>query len=242
MYMAIRGKHRSYCFTINNDTEDDLMKLLETEFKYLIIGFETGVEGTRHIQGYIQFYNPLGLNTVKKVLPRAHIEVPIGSPAQNIEYCSKDHEYYELGTRPTLGGRVTFDQVREAYLDPDNNLTIIRQYGQVYKEVQQLHIKKTEVMTSFFTIRVVEDLFTELNDYFGSLEHFIFVSNLNEISAYDDDKVESVVFLMSWMDPLIKLYPRGVPIIYKYGYQHRIIKPINFIVVSNEDLPGYLQI
>jgi len=38
--MTLRS--RAWCFTINNDTFDDLEKMLDMTFQYLVFGFETG--------------------------------------------------------------------------------------------------------------------------------------------------------------------------------------------------------
>lgn len=83
---------RSYCFTINNPSVDEVNDLFQNDFKYMIIGFETGKKGTPHIQGYLQYYQPVTFNTVKLSLPTAHIEVAKGTPQQNIAYCSLDLE------------------------------------------------------------------------------------------------------------------------------------------------------
>jgi len=40
--MTLRS--RAWCFTINNDTFDDLEKMLDMTFQYLVFGFETGAK------------------------------------------------------------------------------------------------------------------------------------------------------------------------------------------------------
>jgi len=50
---AQKLRTRGWTFTINNDTFEDLIGLIETDFEYLVIGFEVGDSGTPHIQGYI---------------------------------------------------------------------------------------------------------------------------------------------------------------------------------------------
>jgi len=85
------SRHRAYCFTINNFTRTDefacqqLVKLS----KYIIVGREVGDLGTPHLQGYVHFMNPCSFDKIKKYLPRAHIEVAVGSDEQNYKYCSK---------------------------------------------------------------------------------------------------------------------------------------------------------
>lgn len=97
-------KSLSYCFTINNWTDADVkeLKVLEDNprTRYLIVGREVGEEGTPHIQGYVYFHNQTVFSTVKKWLSRAHIEVARGSVEANVEYCSKDGDFYEFGDKP----------------------------------------------------------------------------------------------------------------------------------------------
>lgn len=97
-------RRRDYCFTINNHTDEDtqLLKKLELDpkLRYLIYGEEVGENGTPHLQGYVYFHNAIGFSSLKKHLPRAHLEVCKGTPEQNIAYCSKDGLTYEYGDAP----------------------------------------------------------------------------------------------------------------------------------------------
>lgn len=100
----LEKKKRDYAFTINNWTDADLQNLTDlensTQVRYLICGREKGEEGTKHIQGYVYFHNPVRFISVKKLLPRAHIEPCKGTPEQNIAYCSKDGDFIEKGEKP----------------------------------------------------------------------------------------------------------------------------------------------
>jgi len=63
--MTLRS--RAWCFTINNDTFDDLEKMLDMTFQYLVFGFETGgKKKVCHIQGYVYFNNALSQSSVKR--------------------------------------------------------------------------------------------------------------------------------------------------------------------------------
>jgi hypothetical protein len=93
-------KQRSYVFTINNYTDEEYEAIQGMECRYLIVGKEVGAEGTPHLQGYILFRNARSFNTIKRLLPRAHIEPAKGNAEQNIDYCSKDGDYFEKGDRP----------------------------------------------------------------------------------------------------------------------------------------------
>lgn len=109
------SKARGYCFTINNWQESDLeqCQALASRAQYIIVGKEVGDEGTPHLQGYIYFRVQTQFNTVKKALPRAHIEAAQGSPQQNYEYCSKQEVIYESGDRPMQGKRTELDAAVE---------------------------------------------------------------------------------------------------------------------------------
>lgn len=102
-------RHRAWCFTINNWTESDYfaVMLLAKEAKYAIVGKEVGEKGTPHLQGYVKLHNACAFNSIKKYLPKAHIEVAEGSDQQNFNYCSKENNFREWGERSEGQGRRT---------------------------------------------------------------------------------------------------------------------------------------
>lgn len=105
-------QHRSYCFTLNNYTIAEEMKIQSLNCKYLIYGREKGLEGTPHLQGYIQYSFAKRFSVVKKDLgERCHIEPARGSAEDNIKYCSKDGDIFEAGSRPTQGKRSDLDDI-----------------------------------------------------------------------------------------------------------------------------------
>jgi len=92
--MSIRV--RKFCFTLNNYTEEELTQLhmcFEDKGWSYIIGKEIGASGTRHLQGYCEAKNAIRFETIKKIMPRAHIEKAKGNRRQNYKYCSKDGDY-----------------------------------------------------------------------------------------------------------------------------------------------------
>lgn len=115
------AKARAYVFTLNNPTEDELENIKKLKYKYIIIGDETAPDtGTHHYQGYINFNSSTSFNTIKKHIPRAHIETAKGSPLQNYEYCSKQEIKYEDGDRPKPGKRTDIDSIKEYIQDTPN--------------------------------------------------------------------------------------------------------------------------
>jgi len=107
-------------FTLNNYSEEEFMLIKELKSNYIIIGDETGENGTPHLQGYVNFANPISFNTIKKAIPRGHIEVAKGNPYQNFEYCSKQEIKYEDGERPKPTKRTDIDSIKE-YIDEAEN-------------------------------------------------------------------------------------------------------------------------
>lgn len=126
-------RSRAWCFTINHDTFDDLSKLLDSTFQYLVFGFEVGKKGTPHMQGYIYFTNAHSQVSVKKILPRAHLLVAKGGPDSNYDYCSKDGNYWEFGDKPEQG-RAVFDKIEEAMKNPREHFHLYHQYRKAWNE------------------------------------------------------------------------------------------------------------
>lgn len=105
--VSVGRRSRSYCFTINNYSPEDIRSLdrlsimaTEGSLKYAIYGYEKGAEGTEHIQGYLYYKNAVSFLSIKALFPRAHIEEAKGSPLQNKTYCSKEGKFVEHGQLP----------------------------------------------------------------------------------------------------------------------------------------------
>jgi len=100
---------RSYCFTINNFTEEEYEHLKTVPCIYACFQCEVAPETlTPHIQGYIYFKEKKSLAFLKRTVnARAHYEAAAGTPQQNRTYCSKEGgtRFYEMGDIPTQGAR-----------------------------------------------------------------------------------------------------------------------------------------
>ena len=92
-------KSRSFSFTINN--YKSVPTGLHPKMKYLCYGKEVGENGTPHLQGYVVFKNQ-HWKPHQYFLEHGHghFEITRGTPQQNIDYCSKDGNFTEYGTRP----------------------------------------------------------------------------------------------------------------------------------------------
>lgn len=113
------AKYYSYVFTLNNYTDEEVEAVKEWDCKYLIFGKEVGESGTPHLQGYVSFRSQKTLSTMKKKFSdRAHWEAAMGTPKQASDYCSKDGDVFEKGTRPLSDkekGQKEADRWEEAY-------------------------------------------------------------------------------------------------------------------------------
>lgn len=107
---ACRGqrsrKHRSFAFTVQGHSEEDLISLRDLASqpgtKYLIVGKESApTTGQLHLQGYVSFNNPRSFLATRRRLPAGtHVEPAKGSAVQNRVYCTKSGEFEEFGTIP----------------------------------------------------------------------------------------------------------------------------------------------
>lgn len=100
------SRYRSYCFTLNNYTVEDVKSIQKLNCKYCFQE-EKGENKTPHLQGVLYFKNPRSFNSIKKMLPRAHIEKTINFHA-SVRYCSKEdtrcgHLYTNLGDLSKYG-------------------------------------------------------------------------------------------------------------------------------------------
>lgn len=144
-----------WVFTINNPTPEDQAALerLNTDglIKYLVYGEEVGAEDhTPHYQGYVIMAHNSRLAGMKKLLPRAHLEIAKGDPLSSGAYCRKDGHFHEYGTRPKTpkeAGSTDWDIARKAakegrfedipshiYIRYRSNLRAIRSESQVVPE------------------------------------------------------------------------------------------------------------
>lgn len=83
-------RFRNWSFTINNYTDEDLDTINTLMNCKMRVGKEVGDSGTPHLQGYIEFTNPVKFDTLKKKLPRAHLEPSQKGRHANIKYCAKE--------------------------------------------------------------------------------------------------------------------------------------------------------
>lgn len=107
-----RSKHfRSFCFTWNNypsTAEAELRQFFDVKQPlYMIVGKEVGENGTPHLQGFMQLKDRMSFARLKAVFPSMHIERAKGNAEQNRTYCSKEQNFFEMGTCPRTPGKAS---------------------------------------------------------------------------------------------------------------------------------------
>lgn len=88
-------RSRKWCFTFHNYTVNDVTNVtkicLTNNWDY-IFSEELGEEGvTPHLQGYFESKNAIRFDTIKKLLPKCHLEKAKGSLQNNIDYITKEN-------------------------------------------------------------------------------------------------------------------------------------------------------
>lgn len=111
--MAKDPQYRNVCFTLNNYTQEEYTNIIGMTCRYMVVGIEVGKNGTPHLQGYIEFTGGIRFSTLKRAMPRAHIERRYGNALQASEYCKKDGNFTEVGTLSQQGKRSDLDDVVE---------------------------------------------------------------------------------------------------------------------------------
>lgn len=111
-------RSRNWCFTLNNYTDDDINSVNTIDCKYLIYGLEVGASGTPHLQGYIMFKSLKSKSQLKKLNGKWHYEAAIGSPTDNVKYCSKENNIFEKGEAPKgQGKRSDIDNIKDLVIN-----------------------------------------------------------------------------------------------------------------------------
>jgi len=119
---------RNYCYTFNNYVATDVEALKAYACKYHVIGFEVGAEGTKHLQGYIEFGTPKKFNALKNAFPKIHWEKRKGTAKQAADYCKKDEHYWEDGEMSQQGKRSDIAEAVELIQDGNKMKVVAQQY------------------------------------------------------------------------------------------------------------------
>lgn len=136
-------KSRGWVFTVNNYSQLDLVYMLDFSYLenlvYMIVGFEEGLEGTPHMQGFLYVKNKIRRRSLLDSFPRAHLEPSLVKKAEemlwaNFVYCQKESNYLEFGEYPQ-NGKASWRKIEAAYSNPKYNMALYTQYRKAYREV-----------------------------------------------------------------------------------------------------------
>ncbi len=102
---SMRNRVRSWIFTLNNYTEEDIVSLshdkwMDIDITRYAFQEEIGENGTPHLQGVVQFVNQIEFTTMKEINNRAHWK-KTKSLKGSVKYCTKERTRKE-GTLPYL--------------------------------------------------------------------------------------------------------------------------------------------
>ncbi|QBL97861.1 replication-associated protein [Wastewater CRESS DNA virus 1] len=129
---------KSWCFTLNNWTDDELSNLRGIgndgrTADYLVMGRESGENGTPHLQGFVTFAKKLTLERCKELLgPRCHLEPMRGTHKQASDYCKKDGDFDEYGTLPSPGARTDLGATVQLLRDSKSISTVANQFPETF--------------------------------------------------------------------------------------------------------------
>lgn len=145
-------KGKSWCFTINNYTDNDIKLLKGMKYKYIILGDEIcPTTGTPHIQGYVYFRSDRDFTAIKKDMPRASISKCKGNSEQNITYCKKTNNIlFEDGEQPSQGTRTDLEEVKNDILEGRttsediaiNNPMVYHQYARTLTKIEDIAMRR----------------------------------------------------------------------------------------------------
>ncbi len=158
------SRHRNYVFTINNYTTKHISSLQDEEkSKYIVFGKEVGKKGTPHLQGYLEFKNPVSLEAVKSRFdcPSMHLEMRRGTALQASDYCKKDKDFHEHGTRSNQGKRTDIEYVYNLIRDSQSDYEIQEEaphtYAKYYKAFDRMRANFEQAQDDMLLIDEYKD-------------------------------------------------------------------------------------
>lgn len=145
-----RAKH--WCFTLNNYTQENVDRIIDNSdlFDYIVFGREIGDSGTPHLQGFVSFPNRVRRTHCVEKIGQAHFTVARNID-NSIQYCKKDGDYVELGTKPSgAGSRNDLESFKNAVIGGCYDMKklrndfseIVAKYPKFCQDYVQDHIPK----------------------------------------------------------------------------------------------------
>lgn len=178
------SRNRNYAFTWNNYNKqslENLKKLNESQINFIIFGHEVGEKGTPHLQGYVEFTQGITLIQCKKRLDPTngskspvHVEVAKGNRQQNVEYCSKEGDFYlNQFKEKHQGKRTDWIKIKELIDDTQDFAAVANEYPE---QAIKYHSGIDRLIKSARDEQAIINLASEMN----STPLYIWQSNLVE--------------------------------------------------------------
>lgn len=118
--LAVLGKAKHWCITVNNYGDADICQFtnIEESATYYVFGKEVGDSGTRHLQCYVVFKSPKSLAALKKIWPTGYFEHKYqkSTNIQAATYCKKDGNFVEFGIIPEEGRNLGGEKTKENWI------------------------------------------------------------------------------------------------------------------------------
>ncbi len=104
-HSSLRNRARTWCFTLNNYTEEDIVSLSHNKWENIeitkyVFQEEIGLKKTKHLQGVVQFKNQISFTSLKEFHNKIRWSKCKNLKA-SIKYCSKQDtrngEIYKYG-------------------------------------------------------------------------------------------------------------------------------------------------
>lgn len=247
--MTETKESRNWCYTLNNPTHDELI-ILQCLFEdnyatYHVMGDEVGTKThTPHIQGYLHTKHLKSFNQVKnKLSHRIHLEQMIGTSQQASDYCKKEGKYIEYGTLPKNGAPPakvnsatiilainegkTLEEIEELY-----PTFMLFHRNKVVDQIKQYNLRRNkDIITKYFIIDQ-DDPLTDVEQSLPGCKAII-IDELQDIEGYASNDYDTVIYNCSFYEKKHNMWPRGMKIIYKDGWQVKTISCKNFVISTN---------
>ncbi|AGS36220.1 replication-associated protein [Circoviridae 14 LDMD-2013] len=129
---------RRWIATLNNYQESHLSalsSLVPDSLNYLLYGKEVAPStNTPHLQIYLETQKKKTLNGLKKLLgiKSIHLEIAEGTQQQNLIYCKKDGQFFEIGKLMESGTKKSITEVSHAIANGANVTEIARNYTETF--------------------------------------------------------------------------------------------------------------
>lgn len=141
--------HKSWCFTINNYTSQDEDFVKNLECQRLAVGKEVGENDTPHLQGFVVFKKGYRFSAMKKLFPRAHLQVA-KSWQHAWNYCIKDGNFI-IKNNDSQGQRTDIENYRDAIKSGYTDRQLCEEFPSEF-----LRFNRTREMRNAYTLERME--------------------------------------------------------------------------------------